>query len=142
MPSYYDESKNCRVGVMDEGQFYAEAGASSGAYFETLIRDWQDAGGTLKWGAGGVGLRSLIDGKAVGICFVAPAYAGKKDRIELSLTPLGKRIGAERCDALKSQLARAAGDRLKGKSMVSILEPGSLQAADRQALTSALCRML
>ena len=99
-------------------------------------------GGTLKWGAGGVGLRSEIKGKEVGICFLAPAYAGKKDRIELSLTALAKQIGAPRCESLKAALQKASGDRLKGASMVSILEPGELSAAGQKSLTSALGKLL
>lgn len=84
MASPYDSAKKCRVGTMDERQFYSEAANANGAYFKSLIDAWQKKGGSLKWGAGGVGLRSPIGSKEVGICFLAPAYAGKKDRIELS----------------------------------------------------------
>ncbi|MEW6743805.1 MAG: hypothetical protein AB1486_13705 [Planctomycetota bacterium] len=137
MASHYDPAKKCRVGTMDEKQFRAEASEANRAHFESLISVWQKKGGSLKWGAGGVGLRLLIEGKQVGICFLAPAYAGKKDRIELSLTTLAKQVGAARCEALKEALHKAAGDRLKGTSMVSILEPGELSPAGRKALTAA-----
>jgi len=40
MASHYDPAKKCRVGTMDEDQFYSEAGKSSGAYFSTLINGW------------------------------------------------------------------------------------------------------
>ncbi len=142
MTSHYDSAKKCRVGTMDEDQFYSEAGKASGTYFRTLIGAWQKKGGTLKWGAGGVGLRSPIGGKEVGICFLAPAYGGKKDRIELSLTALAKQITTPRCEALKAALQKAAGDRLKGASMVSILEPGELSKASQKSLTSALGTLL
>jgi hypothetical protein len=142
MTSHYDSAKKCRVGTMDEDQFYAEAGKASGAYFRTLIGVWEKKGGTLKWGAGGVGLRSPIEGKEVGICFLAPAYGGKKDRIELSLTTLAKQIGTPCCEALKAALQKAAGDHLKGASMVSILEPGELSPASQKSLTSAIGRLL
>ena len=142
MASHYDKAKNCRVGIMDEDQFYAEAGKASGTYFKTLIGTWTKKGGALKWGAGGVGLRTPIKGKEVGICFLAPAYAGKKDRIELSLTVLGKQIGATRCEALKAALQKAAGDQMKGASMVSILDPGGLSASAQKSLTSALGKQL
>jgi len=80
MTSHYDSAKKCRAATMDEDQFYSEAGKASGRYFGTLIGAREKKGGTLKWGAGGVGLRSSIGGKEVGICFLAPAYLGKKDR--------------------------------------------------------------
>lgn len=142
MTSRYDSAKKCRVGTMDEGQFYSEAGKASGNYFRSLIDAWEKKGGTLKWGAGGVGLRSSIEGKEVGICFLAPAYGGKKDRIELSLTTLAKQIGIPRAEALKAALQKAAGDHLKGASMVSILEPGALSPAAQKSLTSALSKLL
>ena len=53
MPSRYDASKNCRVGTMDERQFYSEADKENGSYFRTLLGAWTKAGGSLKWGAGG-----------------------------------------------------------------------------------------
>lgn len=137
MASHYDPAKKCRVGTMDEKQFYAEASEVNGAYFKSLISDWRKKGGDLQWGAGGLGLRLPIGGKQVGICFLAPAYAGKKDRIELSLTTLGKQIGSARCEVLKSALQKAAGEHLKGASMVSIVDPGELPASGRKALTAA-----
>lgn len=138
MPSHYDEAKKCRTGTMDEKQFYAESDASSGAYWKSLLAAWQKQGGTLNWGAGGVGLRKPIAGKEVGVCFLAPAYAGKKDRIEFSLTVLGKVIGAPRCEALKVALQKAAGEQMTGASMVCIVEPGKLPAAGQKAVTAAL----
>ena len=39
MPSYYDEKAKCRVGVMDEEQFYAESSKDSGLFFKALIED-------------------------------------------------------------------------------------------------------
>jgi hypothetical protein len=60
----------------------------------------------------------------------------------LSLTVLSKQIGTPRCEALKAALQKAAGDRLKGASMVSILEPGELSPANQKSLTSALGKLL
>lgn len=137
MASHYDPVKTCRVGTMDAEQFYKEASEANGAYFRSLIGAWTKKGGGFQWGAGGLGLRIPVEGKPVGICFLAPAYAGKKDRIELSLTTLAKQIGTARCESLKTALKSAAGDHLKGASMVSILEPGELPAAGRNALTAA-----
>lgn len=142
MASHFDPAKKCRVGTMDEDQFYSEAGKTNGAYFRALIGAWEKKDGKLKWGAGGVGLRAPIEGKEIGICFLAPAYGNKKDRIELSLTALAKQIGAPRCEALKSALEKAAGDSMKGATMVSILEPGELPPAGQKSLTSALGKML
>ena len=142
MASHYDSAKKCRVGTMDGDQFYSEADKANGKYFKALIGVWKKKGGTLKWGAGGVGLRSPIGGREVGICFLAPAYASKKDRIELSLTALAKQIGAPRCEALKTALQKAAGDQMKGASMVSVLEPGGLSATGQKALTTALAKLL
>jgi hypothetical protein len=127
---------------MDEDQFYSESGRADGTYFKALIGVWLKKGGKLKWGAGGVGLRGLVGDKEVGICFLAPAYGAKKDRIELSLTTLAKQIGAARCEELKAALLKAAGDQLKGASMVSILEPGALSVADQKSLTAVLCKLL
>ena len=142
MGSHYDSANKCRVGTMDEDQFYGEAAKVNGKFFKSLITAWQKKGGSLKWRAGGVGLRIPLEGKEVGICFFAPAYASKKDRIELSLTPLAKQIGTSRCQALKTGLQKAAGDRFKGTSMVSILEPGELSTADQKSLTSTLTKLL
>ena len=142
MASHYDSSRKCRVGTMDEDQFYSEAGKATGTYFRALIGTWEKKGGGLKWGAGGVGLRGTVAGKEVGICFLAPAYGSKKDRIELSLTALAKQIGTPRCESLKAAMEKAAGDHLKGASMVSILEPGELGSAGRKSLTAALCKLI
>ena len=141
MASYYDPKKKCRVGTMDEDQFYSEANAKTAKYFKTLIAGWEKKGGKCKWGAGGVGLRCEAAGKEIGICFLAPTYAGKKDRIELSLNSLAKQIGTPPCEQLKSALQEAAGDCFRGKSMVCIVEPGTLSAKCQRALTSALCTM-
>jgi hypothetical protein len=78
MTSHYDLKKKCRVGTMDENQFYAEANEKTARYFKSLIAGWKKKGGKCKWGAGGVGLRAEVAGKEVGICFLAPTYAGKK----------------------------------------------------------------
>lgn len=92
MTSHYDAKKNCRVGTMDEKQFYKESDKVNGAFFKKLIGAWDRKGGTLKWGAGGVGLRCEVGGCEVGVCFVAPVYAKKRDRIELSCTPPKNRL--------------------------------------------------
>ena len=138
MASHYDAAAKCRVGTMDEKQFYAEASKANGAYFKSLLKSWQENGGSVKWGAGGAGLRQAIGGKEVGICFLAPAFAGKKDRIELSLTILAKQIGAPRCEAFKAALRSAAGEQMKGATMVCIVEPGNLAPAAQKALNAAL----
>jgi hypothetical protein len=142
MASHYDQAKKCRVGTMVESQFYAESSKSSGAYFKSLIATWTKEGGTSQWGAGGLGLRAAVGGRPVGICFLAPAFAGKKDRIEMSLTTLGKQIGAARCAALKASLEKAAGNHLKGASMVSIVEPGELPGSGQKGLKEALTGLL
>ena len=48
MTSRYDSKKKCRVGTMDEKQFYAESDRKNGAYFCDLLKAWQKAGGTLR----------------------------------------------------------------------------------------------
>lgn len=101
MVSHYDPEKKCRVGLMDEKQFFSEANEVNGIYFKALLEAWRNKGGSQQWGAGGLGLRSRIKGKEVGICFLAPAYAGKKDRIELSFTNLAKQMGPVQCEKLK-----------------------------------------
>ena len=137
MPSHFDEKKKCRVGTMDEAQFYSESDQPNGAYFHDLLKAWAKAGGTLRWGAGGVGLRVELDGREVGVCFLAPAYAGKKDRIELGCSSLRKQLGASRCDELVAAIREAAGDRVAGASMISIIQPGDLPTAKKKALTRA-----
>lgn len=129
MPSHYDAKKNCRVGTMYEQQFYKEADTENGAYFRTLLGAWKKAGGTFKWGAGGVGLRGDVKGKEVGFCFVAPAFRGKKDRIELACAQLKKQLGEARCDRMVESLRKVAGEQVKGQSMISITNPGTLSAA-------------
>lgn len=135
MASHYDAKKKCRVGTMDEEQFYAECDKPNGAYFRQFLQAWVKAGGSLKWGAGGVGLRGSVDGKDVGICFVAPAYAAKKDRIELGCSSLSKQIGESRCRALQRSLRETAGEHVLGQSMISIVRPGDLPLAKQKALT-------
>jgi hypothetical protein len=142
MPSHYDPAKKCRVGTMDETQFYAECGPDSGPYFRRLIECWTKAGGTLKWGAGGVGLRGSMAGKEVGICFLAPQFADKYDRIELACTTLAKQIGRDRNAAFEGALRAAAGDAVLGKTMMSVVQPGALPAAKQAALSKALLDLL
>lgn len=142
MTSHYDPKKNCRVGTMDEKQFYKESDKINGAYFKKLIGAWEQKGGTLKWGAGGVGLRCEIKGREVGVCFVAPLYAKKCDRIELSCTPLKKQIGEGKCNKFVEAIRSAAGENVLGSSMISIVEPGKLSASKQNALTKALCTLI
>ena len=137
MTSRYDAKKKCRVGTMDEKQFYAESDGKSGAYFRDFLKAWEKAGGTLRWGAGGVGLRAEVDGREIGICFLAPAYGAKKDRIELTCGSLRKQLGDARCDELVAALRKAAGDHVAGTSMISIIQPGDLSTAGKKALTRA-----
>ncbi len=138
MTSRYDPKQNCRVGTMDESQFYAEASTENSDWFRSLIEAWQKAGGTLKWGAGGVGLRATVRGKETGICFLAPAFKGKKDRMELACTALAKQLGAKRCQALQNSLREVAGDQVLGKSMLSVVQPGTLPMAKQKKLTKVL----
>ncbi len=137
MASRYDAKKKCRVGTMDEEQFYAESDRHNRAYFRDLLQAWAKAGGTIRWGAGGVGLRAVVDGREIGICFLAPAFGAKKDRIELTCASLRKQLGAARSDELVTALRKAAGDRVAGTSMISIIQPGDLSAAGKKALTRA-----
>ncbi len=140
--SHYDPKKNCRVGTMDEKQFYEESGDVNGAYFRKLIQAWDRSGGALKWGAGGVGLRGEVGGQEVGVCFLAPAYAKKRDRIELSCAPLKKQIGAIRCTKFVETIRTVAGEHVLGASMISIVEPGKLSTSQQHALTRALCALI
>ena len=142
MASHYDAKKKCRVGTMDEKQFYSECDKANAAYFRQLLQAWAKAGGSLKWGAGGVGLRGSARGKEVGFCFVAPVYAAKKDRIELGCSALTKQIGEKRCAALQKSLRDAAGDHVLGKSMISIVRPGELSAAEQEKLTKVFCDLI
>ena len=142
MPSHYDAKKNCRVGTMDDSQFYEEADQKNGAFFRTLLGAWKKSGGTFKWGAGGVGLRGEVKGKEVGFCFVAPAFRGKADRIELGCAQLKKQLGEAQCNRLVESLRQAAGDQVKGQSMISIISPGTLPSAKQKALTKVLADLL
>ena len=45
MGSHYDPKQNCRVGTMDEEQFYSESSPENGALFRSLIEAWKKAGG-------------------------------------------------------------------------------------------------
>jgi hypothetical protein len=142
MASYYDPEKNCRVGTMDESQFYSECLAGNGEYFRNLIQAWSKAGGVLKWGAGGVSLRGAVAGKEVSVCFLAPQFAGKKDRIELTCATLKKQIGETRSEELENGLRSAAGDQVLGKTMISVVQPGTLPNAKQKALTKAFLDLL
>ena len=100
------------------------------------------AGGELKWGAGGVGLRGELNGKLTGVCFLAPQFAGKKDRIELACTTLAKQIGKVPAKTLEDAIRAAAGDLAMGKTMISVVQPGSLSAPRQRALTKAFTDLL
>jgi hypothetical protein len=141
MPSRYDEPKKCRVGTMDDAQFDTECQAENRKSFRAILAAWTKAGGSLEWGAGGVGPRGRVDGKEVGVGFLAPAFAGKPDRIELALTQLGKAIGQARCERLADALRAAAGEAYRGQTMVAIVEPGKLKDGGR-ALTQTFCGLL
>ena len=142
MPSHYDAKKSCRVGTMDERQFYKETDQKNGTYFRTLLGAWKKNGGTLKWGAGGVGLKGEVKGKGVGFCFVAPTFRGKGDRIELGCAQLKKQLGEAQCHRLVESLRRVAGDQVKGQSMISIMNPGMLPTAKQKALTKVFADLL
>ncbi len=142
MPSYYDEKAKCRVGTMDDKQFFTECVPGNISFFRDTITAWCKAGGTLKWGAGGVSLRGAVDGKDIGICFLAPQFAGKKDRIELGCSALTKQIGKDRMSSLEASLRQAAGEQVLGKTMISIVEPGILPAARQKALRQAFVKLL
>lgn len=139
MPSYYDEKAKCRVGEMNAEQFYAECDRENRSFFESLIAAWTKAGGSLKWGAGGVGLRLSLGGKSkdskeVGVCFLAPSFARKQDRIEVACTTLAKQIGASAMKKLQDGLRQAAGEHVKGTTMVSVVCPGQLSIKSQKAL--------
>ncbi len=142
MPSRYDAGKNCRVGTMDEHQFYSEADKENGSYFRTLLGAWTKAGGSLKWGAGGVGLRGLVKGREIGFLFVAPTFRAKTNRIELACAQLNKQLGEPSCNRLVESLRNVAGEAVKGKSMISITSPGTLPAAKQKALTKVFTDLL
>ena len=96
----------------------------------------------MKWGAGGVGLRGQIQGKDVGVCFLAPTFKAKTDRIELSCAQLKKQVGVSRCQELVDSLRSVAGDRVKGQSMISIVDPGGLSTPKQKALLKAFAKLL
>ncbi len=142
MPSHYDPKKKCRVGTMDEAQFETESDKKNAAYFHGLMTVWSKAGGVFKWGAGGVSLRGNVRGKEVSICFLAPKFAAKPDRIELACTTLTKQIGRDRAGELETALRAAAGEQVLGKTMISIVEPGTLSPAKQKALTQAFLDLI
>lgn len=142
MPSHYDAAKKCRVGTMDEEQFRAETSARSASFFARLIGAWTKAGGLLRWGAGGVSLRGAIAGSEIAVCFLAPQFAGKKDRIELACATLAKQLGSARLGRLEAALRAAGGDHVLGKSMISIVEPGLLPSPDQAALIEAFLDLM
>lgn len=142
MPSYYDAEKKCRAGTMDEAQFRAESRPGTAAFFATLIDAWTTAGGLLRWGAGGVSLRGSIGGSEIAVGFLAPQFAGKKDRIELACVSLAKQLGADRIGKLEAALRAAGSDHVLGKTMISIVEPGSLPPASQRALIKAFLDLL
>lgn len=88
------------------------------------------------------GLRGEVKGKDLGFCFVAPAFRGKSDRIELGCAQLKKQLGEARCARLVESLRQAAGDRVKGQSMISITNPGVLPASKRKALMKVFIDLL
>ena len=87
-----------------------------------------------------MGLRVVVDEREIGICFLAPAFGAKKDRIELTCASLRKQLGAARCDELVAALRKAAGDRVAGTSMISIIQPGDLSAAGKKGAHPRVCR--
>jgi hypothetical protein len=127
---------------MDEDQFYAECRADNAAWFRSLIKRWTEAGGALKWGAGGVGLRGTVEGKDTAVCFLAPQFAGKQDRIELACTTLNKQIGPKRGKDLEDTIRSAAGDLALGKTMISVVQPGTLPPNNQKALAQAFLDLL
>lgn len=142
MTSHYDQGKKCRVGTMDQEQFYDECEPQHRPFFQALIAAWTKAGGELKWGAGGVGFRGELDGKMTGVCFLAPQFAGKKDRIELACTTLAKQLGKVRAKTLEEAIRAAAGELAMGNTMISVVLPGSLPAPRQRALTKAFIDLL
>jgi len=142
MPSYYDSVKKCRVGTMDEGQFRAEIDPRSASFFATLLGSWTKAGGLLRWGAGGVSLRAAIGGREIAVCFLAPQFAGKKDRIELACATLAKQMGSTQLDKLKAALRAAGSEHVLGTSMISVVEPGLLPPASQRAVAKAFLDLM
>ena len=142
MPSTYNPLHKCRVGTMDEAQFRAECDPRSALFFAALIEAWTAAGGTLRWGAGGVGLRGTVDGKELAVCFLAPQFAGKRDRIELACASLAKQMNAGRLEALRNALRQSAAEHLLGTSMLSVVDPGALPPADQRALIDAFLDLI
>jgi hypothetical protein len=76
------------------------------------------------------------------VCFLAPKFAGKKDRIELACAGLTKKIGKARCERLCVALRAAAGERVLGTSMLSVVDPGGLSAAGAKALVGAFTELV
>lgn len=142
MPSHYDAAKKCRVGTMDEAQFRAETSARTASFFSDLVEAWTSAGGLLRWGAGGVSLRGTIAGSEIAVCFLAPQFAGKKDRIELACATLVKQIGSAKLSQLEAALRAAAGEQVLGKSMISVVEPGLLSSPNQAAVVKAFLDLI
>lgn len=142
MASYYDPEKKCRTGTMDEAQFRAESGEMSATFFAALMASWTRAGGELKWGAGGVSLRGKVDGRDLAVCFLAPQFAGKKDRIELACATLAKNMEPRRLEQLQLALRSAAGKQVLGTSMISVVDPGLLQQEGQDALAKAFLDLI
>jgi len=142
MPSYYDSEKKCRAGTMDEAQFRAESSAKSASFFAVFIETWTKAGGLLRWGAGGVSLRGSIAGNEIAVCFLAPKFAGKKDRIELACATLAKQMGSGALHKLEAALRRAGSEHVLGTSMISIVDPGLLPPARQRALVKAFLDLM
>lgn len=76
------------------------------------------------------------------ICFLAPQFASKQDRIELACTTLSKQIGGARAAALQNALRVAAGELVPGETMISIVQPGTLSVANQKALSRAFLDLL
>ena len=53
-------------------------------------------------------------------------------------TALAKQLGAERCQALQDSLRAIATDHVMGKSMLSIVQPGTLPVAKQKKLSKVL----
>lgn len=78
----------------------------------------------------------------VSICFLAPQFGGKQDRIELACTALAKQVGETSVKRLQTALRAAAGDQVRGTTMVGVIQPGTLGAAQQAVLTKALTSLL
>ena len=77
-------------------------------------------------------------GNEVGVCFLAPKFAGKQDRVELACATLAKQIGAEAVKTLSDALRKAGGDQVKGTTMISLLRPGDLSHKSQKDVMASL----